>query len=165
MVDFVMCVWYTCGYELEMMILNDVNVKNTCEYVYSLLFIVLKCIFHSQSFLLILIGLWWCNANPQWFTTYLSVWTGRWSAGCLDLCWCCRGAEFLFLCAVSRLGLWSRIVLHIGFLFDYVVWCWDIIMWRFEILLYLRLEDVIFISLFWDLWLLWIIYVFRCYVM
>jgi hypothetical protein len=94
-----------------MMILNDVNVKNTCEYVYSLLSIVLKCIFQSQSFLSILIGLWWCNANPQWFTTYLSVWTGRWSAWCLDLCWCCRGAEFLFLCVVSRLGLWSRVVL------------------------------------------------------
>jgi hypothetical protein len=52
MVDFVMCVCYTCGYEFEMLILNDVNVKNTCEYVYGLLSIVLKCIFHSQSFLI-----------------------------------------------------------------------------------------------------------------
>ena len=142
MVDFVMCVWYTCGYELEMMILNDVNVKNTCEYVYSLLFIVLKCIFHSQSFLLILSGLWWCNANPQWFTTYLSVWTGRWSAGCLVVaCWC-RGVEFLFFMQVSRLGLWSRIVLACCFIWlcilelliysviwdleNTIVFCWDL---------------------------------------
>jgi hypothetical protein len=30
-----MCVCYTCGYEFEMLILNDVNVKNTCELFYN----------------------------------------------------------------------------------------------------------------------------------
>ena len=95
-----------------MMILNDVNVKNTCEYVYGLLSIVLKCIFHSQSFLLILSGLWWCNANPQWFTTYLSVWTGRWSAGCLNyMLDVAEERSSSFYVQVSRLGLWSRVVL------------------------------------------------------
>jgi hypothetical protein len=148
MVDLVMCVWYTCGYEFEMLILNDVNVKNTCEYVCSLLFIVLKCIFHSQSFLLILSGLWWCNANPQWFTTYLSVWTGRWSAGCLVVaCWC-RGVEFLFFMQVSRLGLWSRIDFACC-LFDFVFRsCWDILLfeiWMIHLYLVWRSIDCLWI--------------------
>jgi hypothetical protein len=155
MVDLVMCVWYTCGYEFEMLILNDVNVKNTCEYVCSLLFIVLKCIFHSQSFLLILSGLWWCNANPQWFTTYLSVWTGRWSAGCLVVaCWC-RGVEFLFFMQVSRLGLWSRIVFACC-LFDFVFWsCWDILLFEIWMIhLYLVWRSRVFMNYI----------LFRCYV-
>jgi hypothetical protein len=41
-----------------MMILNDVNVMNTCGYMYGLLFIVL-------------------DFMDWWFATYLSVWTGR----------------------------------------------------------------------------------------
>jgi hypothetical protein len=90
-------------------------------------------------------GLWWCNANPQWFTTYLSVWTGRWSAGCLVVaCWC-RGVEFLFFMQVSRLGLWSRIVFACC-LFDFVFWsCWDILLfeiWRIHLYLVWRSRDV-----------------------
>ena len=58
--------------------------------------------------MLTLSGLWW--------TAYLSVWTGRRRAGCLVVaCWC-RGVEFLFFMQVSRLGLWSRIVLACCFI-------------------------------------------------
>ena len=72
----------------------------------------------SSKFLLILYGLWWCNANPQWFTTYLSVWTGRWSAGCLDFMLdVAEERSSSFYVQVSRLGLWSRIVLACWILF------------------------------------------------
>jgi hypothetical protein len=95
----------------------------------------------SSKFLLILYGLWWCNANPQWFTTYLSVWTGRWSAGCLVVAYWCRGVDFLFFMQVSRLGLWSRIVIACC-LFDFVFWsCWDILLfeiWRIQLYLVWR---------------------------
>ena len=58
--------------------------------------------------MLTLSGLWW--------TAYLSVWIGRRHAGCLVVaCWC-RGVEFLFFMQVSRLGLWSRIVLACCFI-------------------------------------------------
>jgi len=49
----------------------------------AMLFIILEYMIIISMFLLSVYGLWWCNANPQWFTTCLSAWTGRWSAGCL----------------------------------------------------------------------------------
>ena len=115
-------------------------------------FVILYSWIYILSFPMFMInvfrGLWWCNANPQWFTTYLSVWTGRWSAGCLVVaCWC-RGVEFLFFMQVSRLGLWSRIVFACC-LFDFVFRsCWDILLfeiWMIHLYLVWRSIDCLWI--------------------
>jgi hypothetical protein len=65
--------WYWMMWMLRILV-------NTCMVCYPSF---LNVSFILKVSWLILSGLWWCNANPQWFTTYLSVWTGRWSAGCL----------------------------------------------------------------------------------
>ena len=149
MVDFVMCVnlrwWYWMMWMLRILV-------NTCMVCYPSF---LNVSFILKVSWLILSGLWWCNANPQWFTTYLSVWTGRWSAGCLVVaCWC-RGVEFLFFMQVSRLGLWSRIVFACC-LFDFVFWsCWDILLFEIWMIhLYLVWRSRVFMNYI----------LFRCYV-
>ena len=112
-----------------------------CDYLWIYVWIViLEYILSFPMFMInVFRGLWWCNANPQWFTTYLSVWTGRWSAGCLVVaCWC-RGVEFLFFMQVSRLGLWSRIV----FACCYLTLCFEIV----ELFCYLEFGEYICILL------------------
>jgi hypothetical protein len=88
--------------------------------------------------MLTLSGLWW--------TAYLSVWTGRRRAGCLVVAWWCRGVEFLFFMQVSRLGLWSRIVLACWFLFELCILemrCYLLFeYWRIYLYLVWRSRDV-----------------------
>ena len=141
-------VWYTCWYELGMMIWNGFEWYENHEYLWiHVWFVILYSwiylsfpMFSFKSFMdyddvmLTLSGLWW--------TAYLSVWMGRRRAGCLVVaCWC-RGVEFLFFMQVSRLGLWSRIVFACCFIltmylgvvdiFYYldlentIVFCWDL---------------------------------------
>ena len=94
------------------MILNEINVEILWVYVWQCCLSFLDIWPLFQCSCLSVYGLWWCNVNPQWFTTCLSVWTGRWSAGCLvALPWSCRGAGVPRFVQVSRLGLWSRVAL------------------------------------------------------
>jgi hypothetical protein len=97
-------------------------------------------------------GLWWCNANPQWFTTYLSVWTSRWSAGCLDcMLDVAEERRSSFYVQVSRLGLWSKVVLA----------CW-ILFWLcsfgVEILILFEIERCIYYQEIWR-WYLYGLYI------
>jgi hypothetical protein len=138
MVEIVICVWYTCWYELGMMILNDLEWYVYWEYLWISVWIGLEYIFHFQCSWL---NLLWIMINvmltPSGFCAYLSVWMGRRCAGLVARWVCLVDFGWRELSPLSSLSLGQaliRLVSCVCCWFDFIVLVFRT--WRIYMLVY-----------------------------